>query len=129
MDDVLTLLAVTSAQNDYGVHEETVTGRQVFCQVESVTRSEFFGAGRNGLNPEFRFLVFTGDYVGEPMCEFHGLYYTIYRTYNVPGTDQTELYVERRGGTNAVNMNSGGTDEADTDGGDADGDSENDQTD
>lgn len=102
MDDVLTLLAVTSAQNEYGVMEETTTGRQIFCQVESVTRSEFFGGGRNGLNPQFKFLVFTGDYEGEPMCEFHGLTYTIYRTYHVPGTDQTELYVERRGGTNGT---------------------------
>ena len=102
MDDVLILLAVTSAQNEYGVFVETVKETKVFCQVESVTQSEFFGGGRNGLNPAFRFLVFTGDYRGEPMCEYNGQTYTIYRTYHVPGTDQTELYVERRGGTNGT---------------------------
>lgn len=121
MDDVLILLAVTSAQNEYGVFEETVTETEIFCQVESVTQSEFFGGGRNGLNPAFRFLVFTGDYRGEPMCEYNGQTYTIYRTYHVPGTDQTELYVERRGGTNSVSPAEVNTGSPGTDGGDLDG--------
>lgn len=100
MDDVLILLTPTQAKNEYGVDQENYTSRLIFCQVESVSRSEFFGAGRNGLNPEFKFTAFAGDYCGEPVCKFHGSTYTIYRTYNVPGTDTIELYVERRGGTN-----------------------------
>ena len=100
MDDVLILLTPTQAKNEYGVDEETYTSRQIFCQVESVSRAEFFGAGRNGLNPEYKFTVFSGDYCGEPVCKFHGQSYAIYRTFFVPGTDTVELYVERRGGTN-----------------------------
>ena len=53
------------------------------CQVDSVTRSEFFEAGRNGLNPEFVFRVFFGDYEGgERLVEYRGKRYSIYRTYH-----------------------------------------------
>ena len=46
--EVITLLATTKAQNEYGVWVETPTRRDVFCQVDSVTRAEFFEGGRNG---------------------------------------------------------------------------------
>lgn len=97
--DVLTLLSVTKTQNQYGVWEKTITERQVFCQVDSVTRAEFFEAGRNGLNPEFRFIVFAADYNGEESCVYKGRPYGIYRTY-LARNDEIELYVERKGGTN-----------------------------
>lgn len=102
MDDILTLVAVTQTQNEYGVWVETpVSSKDVFCKCGSITRAEFFEAGRNGLNPSFTFTVFFGDYNGEETCWYHGKQYGIYRTYIVPGTDYLELYVERKGGTNA----------------------------
>lgn len=97
--DVLTLLSVTKTQNQYGVWEKITTERQVFCQVDSVTRAEFFEAGRNGLNPEYRFTVFFDDYQGEETCVYKGKAYGIYRTYH-SSTDKLELYVQRKGGTN-----------------------------
>lgn len=97
--DVLTLISVTRSQNDYGVWEETRTKKNVFCQVDSVTRAEFFDAGRNGLNPEYRFTVFAADYNEEKSCVYKGKAYGIYRTYQ-PRTDYIELYAERKGGTN-----------------------------
>lgn len=100
MDDVLFLLATTPVQDEYGVIRETITSRQVFCQVNSVSRAEFFGGGRNGLNPEYKFTIFAADYEGESICEFQGNSYTIYRTYRIPDSDTIELYAERRGGTN-----------------------------
>ena len=63
--DVITLVGSTRTQNAYGVWQETKTARDVFCQVDSVTRAEFFEGGRNGLNPEYRFTMFFGDYDGE----------------------------------------------------------------
>ena len=69
------------------------------CYVDSVTRSEFFDAGRNGLNPEFVFRVFFADYEGESILEYNGNRYGIYRTYN-NASDEVELYAERKGGTN-----------------------------
>lgn len=93
------LIATQKSQNDYGVWEETQTSRDVFCQVESVTRAEFFEGGRNGLNPEFRMSMFSGDYNGERLLMYNGNTYSIYRTF-IAKNDIIELYVERKGGTN-----------------------------
>lgn len=101
MDSVLTLYTVTRTQNSKGAWVKTQVPRDVFCQVESVTRSEFYNGGRSGLNPEYQFTVFQGDYNGEEVCKYNGNDYAIYRTYIVPGTDYIELYAERKGGTNA----------------------------
>ena len=49
--DVITLVSVSQAQNDFGVWTSTQTTRDIFCDVESVTRAEYFEGGRNGLNP------------------------------------------------------------------------------
>lgn len=97
--EVITLLSTTKEQNDYGVWVETPTSRDVFCQVDSVTRAEFFDGGRNGLNPEFRMTMFFGDYEGEQMLIYNGKSYSVYRTYQ-GRNDTIELYVERKGGTN-----------------------------
>lgn len=95
----ITLLASTHTQNRYGVWTDTMTSRDVYCQVDSVTRAEFFEGGRNGLNPEFRFTMFFGDYNGEQTVIYNGNTYSVYRTYKAR-TDTIELYVERKGGTN-----------------------------
>lgn len=100
LSDVLTLFSSVVGKDKLGVQREIFTPRQVFCRVNSVTRAEFFGAGRNGLNPAYCFTVFAGDYNDEELCEYHGKSYGIYRTYQVPGTDDLELYAERKGGTN-----------------------------
>lgn len=124
MDDVLTLITTAKEQDANGVWREIEQEpRQVFCHVRSVSRSEFFQAGRNGLNPAFVFVVFAGDYSGETLLEYRGQRYGIYRTYHVPeggggstqksgvrerydfGADYLELYAERKGGVNGKNTN------------------------
>lgn len=103
MDDVLILINDTSARDATGIFRKSVVRRQVMCQISSISRQEFFEAGRNGLNPEMQFSIFAGDYKGERTCEYHGRGYGIYRTYIVPGSDYIELYAERKGGTNGEN--------------------------
>lgn len=107
MDDVLTLVSYRYEKDSYGVDRPTPYTREIICQVESVTRMEFYDAGRNGLNPEFKFTVFAPDYRGETVCRFRGLQYSIYRTYYIPGTDYMELTVQREGGTNVSPDQSG----------------------
>ena len=109
-DDVIKLISETREQDSAGVFRSETEYRQVFCQVESVTRSEFYSAGRAGLNPEFKITVFSGDYRGEELVEYNGKSYSIYRTYRVPGTDYMELYLERKGGSNGKWYTSGETD-------------------
>lgn len=99
--DVLTLVGVTRSQDDFGVWREARTERDVFCSVESVTRAEYFEGGKNGLNPEFKFIVFFGDYQGEETCIYGGKAYGIYRTYRGKN-DRLELYAEKKGGVNGA---------------------------
>lgn len=97
--DVINLYSDVISYNEYGVAVKTRTAKQVYCNVSSVTRAEFFDAGRQGLNPEYRFTMFAGDYNGESVVGYKGRTYSVYRTY-LAKTDIIELYVERQGGTN-----------------------------
>lgn len=101
MDDVLTLLNVTTTKDARGVLHKSITSRDVFCKRQSVSRNEFFDGGRNGLNPEFVFTVFSAEYSGETLCKYNGLTYAIYRTY-LADSDYVELYVQREGGANGI---------------------------
>lgn len=99
MDDVLVLIRQDMTADSYGVMRPTKVHRQVYCKVGSITRSEFYNAGRSGLNPDFMFTIFAADYNGESVCEYRGKTYSIYRTY-LNNSDYIELYVQREGGTN-----------------------------
>jgi len=93
-------LVSTSYQRDAnGVQRKTESIRTVFANVQSVTASEFFEGGRNGLNPEYRFTMFRHDYNDEPIITYSGNRYAVYRTY-IGRNDTIELYTERKGGTN-----------------------------
>ena len=91
------LVSESYAQNVYGVYETTMTKRKVYPYVESVTGREWFEGGRNGLNPQLRFTMFSFDYQGEKIIEYNNVQYTIYRTY-IKSNDEIELYTELRKG-------------------------------
>lgn len=94
MADVLYLIAQTISVDDYGNEVETETQRQVYCEVNSISQTEFYAAANTELNPEYRFDVFFGDYNGEDVIEYQGNRYAIYRTFRTG--DTLELYVERK---------------------------------
>ena len=96
---VIKLIKTTYSKDSYGVSQPTETAREVYAQLDSVTASEFFEGGRNGLNPEYRFRVFLWDYQDERVLEYNGKRYSIYRTYE-GRNDTLDLYAERKGGTN-----------------------------
>lgn len=94
--DTIKLLTDTYTINDYGVRERTQTEKEVMCEVSSIGASEWFDGYRNDLNPEYRFIVFFGDYDGQKSCIYNGVTYGIYRTYR--NDDRVELYAERKSG-------------------------------
>lgn len=105
MDCVIYLRNAAMVQDKYGVeHPEDPTDEGVFAEKKSVTRQEFFSAGRMGLNPEFVFKVFHGDYHGETVVIYDGNPYAVYRTYRTDD-DYIEIYVRREGGTNGQDHN------------------------
>lgn len=91
------LVSETYTLNDYGVLEKQETKRKVFANVSSVSSAEWFEGGRNGLNPQFRFTMFTYDYENEKIIEYNSKQYTIYRTY-IRKQDEIELYTELKKG-------------------------------
>ena len=94
---IIYLVTENFSEDAYGVYQKTEHTRKVFAHVQSVTQTEWFEGGRNGLNPEFKFTMFEGDYKGEEILKYRGEYYTIYRTYRTR-TKEIELYAQRRQG-------------------------------
>ena len=85
MTDVLTLITQTISTDTYGNEYATESDKQVCCEVESITQTEFYNAANTEINPEYRFTVFFGDYDGQVVVEYQSKRYTIYRT-SEPGT-------------------------------------------
>ena len=97
MTDIITLIAQTSTKDAYGIEVVTETERNVFCEVNSISQSEFYSAADTEFNPEYRFIVFFGDYEGETIVKYNGKRFSIYRTFR--SDDDLELYAERKVGT------------------------------
>lgn len=93
------LITATYAKDEYGVDRKTEVSVDVYGYYDSVTGTEVFEGGRNGLNPQFRFVMSDLDYSGQTVLARDGLRYSIYRTYR-PNNGTIELYCERKGGTN-----------------------------
>ena len=97
-ESVLALIAENKAA--HGVHESaTETTREVFCQVFSVARSEFYAALNVGVRPELVFkLSVREEYEGERLASFEGTRYEIIRSYetNDGGVELTVRRVDAR---------------------------------
>ena len=96
MTDVLALITQTITTDVYGNEVATESESTVYCEVASITRTEFYAAANTELNPEYRFTVFFGDYSGQTVLKYHDERYAIYRTYR--SGDYMELYAERKVG-------------------------------
>ena len=94
MTDVITLITQTITTDKYGNEEATETEKTIFCEVDSISQTEFFAAENTELNPEYKFTIFFGDYDGQDLVKFNGARYSIYRTYRTG--DDLELYTERK---------------------------------
>ena len=92
--DIITLVAQTVSTDTYGNETFTESEKNIYCEVDSISQSEFYSAANTELNPEYRFTVFFGDYEGEKIVIYNNNRYAIYRTYRTG--DNLELYVERK---------------------------------
>ncbi len=98
------LITVTYTKDKYGVSQRTETAKAVYGYFDSVSASEVFDGGRNGLNPEFRFTMTDLDYDGQTILVRGAERCAVYRTFR-PNNGTIELYCERKGGTNGVKEN------------------------
>lgn len=94
---VLTLINKSYQKDEIGQLIPVETRRDVYCNVSSISASEWFEAGRAGMNPEYRVTMFVYDYQGEDIAELNGVRYGIYRTY-LGSNESIELYLEKKAG-------------------------------
>ena len=92
--DVIDLIKETASA--HGVHDAvTETARTVYCTVQSVTRSEYYNALNQGIQPEYVFkLALAEDYEGERVVRYKGKKYRVIRTY-MTADDGIEITCER----------------------------------
>lgn len=102
MDDVIKLVSTTYETDEYLNQIPVTTEREVFCQVNSVGRSEFYAAAQNDMHPEYVFVIsHYKDYLGEKFVKYtdwtgtEKVYY-VTRTYRRPDADSVELTVVER---------------------------------
>jgi len=92
--DVIQL--ITETRSAHGVHESiSETARQVFAEIRSATRSEYYNALNAGIQPSYVFkMELADDYQNEHYVRYKGLKYTVARTY-LTDDGGIELTVER----------------------------------
>lgn len=66
---VISLINVTYTTDEIGQQVPVETARQVYCDLRSITRSEWSAAGQLGLNPALVAVLFAPDYEGEEIVE------------------------------------------------------------
>lgn len=97
MDALISLVKKTMTTDDLGFPIATEAETEVFCNVGSITRAEYYNAGKAGLSPDYMFTINAVEYDGEDELEYEGKRYGIYRTYRTDA-DMMELYAEYKGG-------------------------------
>lgn len=101
MDDLITLVGETFAQNEIGEQIATETRTAVWAHLRSVSASEYFAGGKIGLQPDIVAITPVSNYNGEKIVEYNGKGYAVYRTYFPENSDDIELYLEVRTGLDA----------------------------
>ena len=96
--DVITLVKKVNVQNTDYTFSVTEVETEVYCDVRSITQTEWFEAGRSGIeHPAFVFIMNRNEYSGEEIVKYNGQYYGVYRTYKGRNED-LELHCEAKGG-------------------------------
>ena len=72
--------------------------REIFCDVRSITQTEWFEAGRNGIDhPAYIFIMDRNEYEDEQIVEYRGQRYGVFRVY-MGKNESLELHCEAKGG-------------------------------
>lgn len=95
--NIISLVEERYKQDDIGQQIPVETCRDVYCNVSSVSGSEWMEAGRNGIKAEYKVTMYRYDYHGELIAKLNGVRYSVYRTY-VARNEMIELYLEKKAG-------------------------------
>lgn len=92
--DELILISETFESDDIGNQVPTEKETEVFCNVKSVSRSEFYNAANTGLKPSLVFVIHAYEYSGEEVVKFEDNRYKVIRTYR-KNIEELELTCEK----------------------------------
>lgn len=95
-DQIMMLIAQIPGKDSIGNCVNMETRREVYCEKSPVTRTQYYQAGRLGLRPGFSVTVRAEEYQGEPLAEYQGGLYEIYKT--LEKGKETELYLSGKEG-------------------------------
>lgn len=95
-NDVIDLINITYTEDEIGQEIEVKTTSTIFCNIKSISQSEFYQAAQAGLRPSITFIVHLFEYEGQKKVKYNGLEYNVIRTY-ATGLEEIELICERVG--------------------------------
>ena len=90
----LTLISEAFEFDEIGNQISTEKKKEIFCNVKSVSKNEFYNAAATGLKPSLVFVIHSYEYENEEKAEFEGTIYNVIRTYIV-NSEQLELTCEK----------------------------------
>lgn len=80
-DNELKLIGIKYEQDEWRNKVEVRAEKTVLCNLESVTRNEFYNASVTGYKPELIFVMHAYEYDNEQKVEYEGKEYKVIRTY------------------------------------------------
>lgn len=90
----LILISETFEFDDIGNQIPIEKETEIFCNVKSVSRNEFYNAATTGLKPSLVFVVHDYEYNGEEIVKFEDNKYKVIRTYR-KNVEELELTCEK----------------------------------
>ena len=83
-DQIIKLVKIEKADNDYGDTTKNYTEREVFAELKSIGQSEFYKAKAVGLKPELKFVLPDYlEYQNEKLIRYQAYDDTEEKTYSV----------------------------------------------
>lgn len=96
-NDIIEFGSIKYDRNKYGQEIETVEWREVYAEVMSVSRSEFYSAAMANIRPTYVFAIADkDDYQDEKQIRYNGITYDVIRTYRGRDSYRLELTAEMR---------------------------------
>lgn len=96
-NDIIKLGSIKYTRNEYGQEKETIEWREVYAEVTSVSRSEFYAAAMANIRPTCVFAIADkDDYRNEKVIKYQDITYDVIRTYCAVGNYRLEITAEMR---------------------------------
>lgn len=96
-NDIAFLIDTTTEYDEIGNPVSETEEKRVFVSVYSASQTEFFRGGQSGLKPEYKLVLFCGDYDGQEYVKYNNVVYSIYRTF-LKDDEFIELYLTKKVG-------------------------------